>query len=93
MSHSFGPLVLVVVMPMVVMVPVVVVPVMMMPMVPVMPMMMVPVAMVPMVMVMMMMMPVDLYGLQTIDLILSDHGGPCAVGARRHQGLFGRDRR
>ena len=58
-----------------------VVPMMMMPMVPV---MMVPMVMMPVVMVM----PMDPYGLQAIDLVLTNHGGFCAIRARRHQGLL-----
>jgi hypothetical protein len=73
----------------VVVMPVVVPPVVMMPMVPV---VVAPVVMVPMMPVAMMpvvvVMPADLLRLQAIDLILTDHGGLCAVCARRHQGLF-----
>jgi hypothetical protein len=57
-----------------------------MAMVPVMPMVMAPVVMPPMVVVVM---PADLYGLQAIDLILTNHGGLGAIGAQRHQGLLG----
>jgi hypothetical protein len=69
--------------PVVMVVPVV--PVMPMAMVPVVPMVMAPVVMPPVVVVM----PADLYGLQAVDLILTNHGGLGAVGAQRHQGLLG----
>jgi hypothetical protein len=48
-------------------------------------MVMAPVVMPPVVVVM----PADLYGLQAVDLILTNHGGLGAVGAQRHQGLLG----
>jgi hypothetical protein len=53
----------------------------------VMPMVMVPVMVMPMMVVMMM--PADLFGLEAIDLVLSNDSGHGTVSARRHQGLLG----
>jgi len=37
--------------------------------------------------------PTHFFRLETIDLVLRDHGGLRAVAARRHQALFRRNRR
>jgi hypothetical protein len=72
-------------------VPVVVMPVMVAPvvMMPAMPMAVVPVVMMPMVVVV----PADLFGLETIDLVLPHDGGLRACSTRQHQVLFRRNRR
>src|ERR1700722_15912345 len=61
------------------------------------PMMMMPVVVVPVmpvpVPVPVPVMPTDLFGLETIDLVLRDDRGHSAFSARRHQALFKRNRR
>ena len=71
------------------MMPVMVAPVVMMPVVPT---VVVPVVVVPTVMPVPVM-PADLFGLETIDLVLPHDRGLRACGTRQHQILFRRNRR
>jgi len=81
--------------------PVMVAPVVMMPVVPVvvmpmMPMAVVPVVMMPMVPVVMapvVVVPADLFGLETINLVLPHNRGLRACSARQYQTLSRRNRR